>query len=320
MINKFLKVVIAAVVLSASGYASKASADLVESELTLTTYQWSATCYDCNWDIMGATPDEKYWTKVNGSITLDNYTFGTDISLDNFVSFSYDGLSKHLNPFTFGDASADFALNTINGALFEDATFFLDISATTTTNAPNAPIIKRLIRPVDLLQGLEDEHWRFLYLSNKICPFGSGYQAYRKCSSELDVHLFEGMSQDEYDAEMDGLEARLSAAVVWFHPAYQESEDNHVDAENRKIKDLNNMITKVYDADLLAYEMNKYRSMSISSSAWSIDVDLATADKGGRFVVDVPTQLPSSVPEPATLAIFALGIMGLVLRRFKKQS
>jgi hypothetical protein len=88
MINKFLKVVIAAVVLSASGYASKASADLVESELTLTTYQWSATCYDCNWDIMGATPDEKYWTKVNGSITLDNYTFGTDISLDNFVSFS----------------------------------------------------------------------------------------------------------------------------------------------------------------------------------------------------------------------------------------
>jgi hypothetical protein len=35
MINKFLKVVISAVILAASGYASKASAIFVESELSL---------------------------------------------------------------------------------------------------------------------------------------------------------------------------------------------------------------------------------------------------------------------------------------------
>ena len=29
---------------------------------------------------------------------------------------------------------------------------------------------------------------------------------------------------------------------------------------------------------------------------------------------------PTSIPEPSTLAIFALGMMGLVTRRFKKKS
>lgn len=48
-------------------------------------------------------------------------------------------------------------------------------------------------------------------------------------------------------------------------------------------------------------------------------------DKNSSFRADIAAYLvrtpdvPSEVPEPSTLAIFALGLMGLAVRRFKKQ-
>jgi hypothetical protein len=41
---------------------------------------------------------------------------------------------------------------------------------------------------------------------------------------------------------------------------------------------------------------------------------------GGAANLVTPWSGPFEVPEPSSLAIFALGIMGLALRRFKKQS
>jgi hypothetical protein len=49
-----------------------------------------------------------------------------------------------------------------------------------------------------------------------------------------------------------------------------------------------------------------------------VDMDVNTvAGYGGWLYQDSP---PESVPEPSTLAIFALGMIGLASRRFKKQS
>jgi hypothetical protein len=47
---------------------------------------------------------------------------------------------------------------------------------------------------------------------------------------------------------------------------------------------------------------------------------LALDENSPKFMRTVATTTLTSVPEPSTLAIFALGIMGLASRRFKKQS
>jgi hypothetical protein len=100
MLNKFLKVVISAVILSGSGYANIASAFVVDimptQEPLLTTYEWSARCFDCNYETRGDTPDSSMWTDVKGSLTLSDYTIGDDITFNNLYSFIYIGPSIHL--------------------------------------------------------------------------------------------------------------------------------------------------------------------------------------------------------------------------------
>jgi hypothetical protein len=44
--------------------------------------------------------------------------------------------------------------------------------------------------------------------------------------------------------------------------------------------------------------------------------------KSGLFAASFPTPSPknASIPEPSTIVIFAFGLMGLALRRFKQQA
>ncbi len=60
-----------------------------------------------------------------------------------------------------------------------------------------------------------------------------------------------------------------------------------------------------------------------SGSSWATSTTPQTSgdfSTAGSCNEDVGQVCSVSVPEPSTLAIFALGIMGLALRRFKKQS
>lgn len=54
-----------------------------------------------------------------------------------------------------------------------------------------------------------------------------------------------------------------------------------------------------------------------SNGDWGINISGVSSDLGRGARITLPT---TEVPEPSTLAIFALGLMGLASRRFKKQA
>jgi len=67
--------------------------------------------------------------------------------------------------------------------------------------------------------------------------------------------------------------------------------------------------------------MLSFSARTTSSGNVSFDGVGAMSDLGNGFLVDYSNGAASTaVPEPSTLAIFALGIMGLAARRFKKQA
>jgi hypothetical protein len=98
MLNKFLRVTLIGLFLSAFSFLPMAHAQqLIEiDDSDLVTFNWSATCFDCNYDIRGDTPDPSMWTDVKGSLTLSDYTIGDEITFNNLYSFIYIGPSIHL--------------------------------------------------------------------------------------------------------------------------------------------------------------------------------------------------------------------------------
>ena len=268
MINKFLKVVIAAVVLSASGYASKASADLVVSELTLTTYNWSATCYDCNYDKMGFTPEEDLdlWTEVQGTISLLDYEFGDEINNDNFSSFVYSGVSNWLPTFAVGSSpfeGLDYVVGGISGSIKKDGTFNLSLDV-------------YLSRLAQITVETEPEVNEIRYLPQNI----------------------------SININTDGL---------WDITAYEPKQQPMCQG--------NDIWDSMQNACINEEEAPPMRE---EPKLESPVVGIVLLDYGQDFVLsgfDTNNKGPiSEVPAPATLAIFALGLMGLGLRRIKKQS
>jgi hypothetical protein len=133
MINKFLKVAITTVVLSVSSYASKASQILlIGLEPSNTTYEWSATCYDCKeGNAINIRPDDQtLWQGVTGSITLKDYTLGDAITGTNLISFAYTGVSQFLPMFTIGTGEGfGFRAADVDGTLNAYGELTLELSA-----------------------------------------------------------------------------------------------------------------------------------------------------------------------------------------------
>jgi hypothetical protein len=295
MINKFLKVVISAVILSASGYASKATAIDIVSELSLTTYEWSATCYDCkDGNLINERPDDPMlWKEVTGSITLSDYTLGDDITSDNFYSFAYTGVSQFLPMFTVGTGeSFDFTTQAVSGKLLANADLTLEVLAMNNTPAPRAPLY--LVPP--RIESLVEDYDADYYLTFM--------NALQSCSSS-----FSEPELDECYQEAD--------------LAYDNMHDDIADAEDfiRSFNSSNELLKAEYETELELYV--KVIKLSVAPSDWSFGrFEGESLDIGSGFVVmGLPPVMPANqVSAPATLAIFALGLMGLGLRRINKQS
>jgi hypothetical protein len=301
MINKFLKVVISAVILSASGYANIASAIDIKimptQEPLLTTYEWSATCYDCkNGNIVNVRPDDRtLWKGVTGSITLSDYTLGEAITLNNFISFAYTGESQFLPMFTIGNGIGfDYSPWQVSGTLFANA----DLTFELTANNNFAPPLRPPVPVQYTLDELRDE----LYATNH----GIFEGALIFCDMEfagVDIH-----SRDRCYlfavADYNSVIERLLQEEVSVRLTYLESYAD---------------LLLQYD-NIMAIYVNQLH-LVVSLLHWEFgDYGLANLDVGEEFLVHMPFARFSTVNEPATLAIFALGLMGLVLRRFKKQS
>jgi hypothetical protein len=87
------------------------------------TYDWSATCYDCN----SAMGEYGEGVTVFGSMVLKNYILGNSFVDDNIVSFSYNGPSLHIDSFqvnNFNQGLDD--IYNISGLIREDLTFEIE--------------------------------------------------------------------------------------------------------------------------------------------------------------------------------------------------
>lgn len=96
--NKVLSNLLKSVVLIAS-LSQVAHANLITND-DYFTFNWSATCGDCNSQMGEFDVNENI--EVTGEIVLKNYTQGGEFIIDNLnlVSFSYNGPSIHLDAFS----------------------------------------------------------------------------------------------------------------------------------------------------------------------------------------------------------------------------
>jgi hypothetical protein len=195
MINKFLKIIISAVILSASGYANIASADVI-----LTEYEWNATCYDC----ANGPDDPTLWIGVTGSITLSDYTLGDDITSANFISFAYTGVSQFLPMFTVGTGeSFDFTTQAVSGKLYANADLTLELEAISTMPPPSAPTYSDVPTIENLVSDYDPDFENTYNFDLQACidlfyP-GTGY-AYEGCNDLAD-NRYRTMINDISDAK-----------------------------------------------------------------------------------------------------------------------
>jgi hypothetical protein len=297
MINKFLKVVISAVILAASGYASKASAIFVESEPSLTTYEWSATCYDCkDGNLINKRPeDPELWKGVTGSITLSDYTLGDAITSTNFVSFAYTGVSQFLPMFTVGTGEGfDFTTAFVGGTLYTNAELTLELLGDNSSPAPREPSYSVLPTLEDLVSGYDADSVGTYESTLIACRFnfsGNRWQE-NECRGNAEIAWFE-MREAIGAAEWHILQITVSNAEM--RSEYEKSNASYI----------------------------QQMLVTVTPAGWGFGpFPEQISDFGIEFkVLGLPTNAsPNQVTAPATLAIFALGLMGLASRRFKKQS
>jgi hypothetical protein len=313
MIHNFVKAVASSLILSVMTYTHIASADVIES-----TFEWSATCYDCNYFNRGTQPsDEGLFTVAGGSITLKDYTIGANISLDNFVSFNYDIKSMHLLPFTIGTGGeGTFSIVSVAGTVFGDATLTLSMAAISNLPVPPPPQAPSFGRHTndpttgELLMAIA--HARAdLAMFNELNNL-----EYRETpSNDSLVEEWESLTKKVMEAD-EAYATWINELSPFQSPMIQQELARYLVALDEW--------TTLYDVPAtveFAAEVN---------GDWRIDaglsrgLELETFDFGVgiEVVAGLPGKPkgPTLVPTPPSFAIFALGLIGLASRRFMRQS
>jgi hypothetical protein len=310
MIHNFVKAVASSLMLWVMTYTHIASADVIES-----TFEWSATCYDCNYSTRGEQPiDEGLFTVAEGSITLKDYTIGADISLDNFVSFNYDIASMHLLPFTIGTGGDDtFSIKSVSGAVFGDATLTLNMTAISNALVPPQPLAPRFDRHND---PKSEELARARAIATRNLALFMDNNKLERYEKPSDPAL-----RYEWNSLTEKVEIAEKAYAKWIDidgpkqsPTFLAEVDAHQVAWDEWYM-LHGVPARVEFAANI-------------DGSWRIDAgigrQLETFDFGAGIetVAGLPGKPtgPTPIPTPPSFALFALGLIGLASRRFMRQS
>ena len=293
MLHGFLKVVISSVILLASGFANIASASLIETALSETTYDWSASCYDCSLvkDYRGHQPDDTDWTTVTGSITLSNYTIGDFFDMKALVGFTYDGPSNHVVPLNLTHKSCmdGTCLANVSGKLFHNNNFFIELTYAQFTDREATLLTSRQSRREALRQPTYIE----------LISISDGIElVLKKCEKYADrdkYNICEKFQNNKIDNINEKRQIKNQDKLKKYDRKLNKIIDKYDRYFNKKAKDPMNVFFNNVDGE------------------WSIGGENMPWDFGTSAKL-------STVSEPSALVIFALGLIGLSFRRFKKQS
>ncbi|MFT6896880.1 MAG: hypothetical protein ACJA13_001285 [Paraglaciecola sp.] len=286
---KFLKLIFSVTILSTSCLLNIANATPIIS----TTYDWSASCYDCGVDDMGSKPkDTDLWTTVTGSITLADYTIGDTFDMEAFVGFTYEGPSKHVVPFNVTNEScmSGTCLANVSGKLFDSNSFYIELTYAQ-FDAKVAAILMKYTRLI--------ERYRHPRLADIV-------------------------SEDEADEYAADFCIEYITEVGKYEKCIAESLDR-VDIHNARVTRQNDIIVRKYAAyekkysSIHAKYFSKFNKGEVVVSFENANGEWSIGDSSSKFDFGISAVI-TPVNEPGALAIFTLGLMGLSFRRFKKQS
>ena len=91
-------------------------------------FTFTAICYDCTSNNPGEIGEESI---VTGTLTLTStYQVGTEFDLLDFFSFTYDGLSNHVEPFSYARQDISY----LDGQINSDGSFRINLEGSKSLN------------------------------------------------------------------------------------------------------------------------------------------------------------------------------------------
>jgi hypothetical protein len=318
--------------------ASAAQASVINS------FTWDAQCTDCFSETVGVANDAGS-TFVSGEISLADYNFGDPITTANFNSFTYNGPSRWIESFTVDSVDylsgmlTDTGLLSLQftstfGELTAEAITSADIEALTIAlqDAESAEHAVKLqvIAAAMRVNSLKADAARALS-DFRNGPNGDVYLNLINGQKSLTIAKAEGRDQTRALNQIAAAEENLST-IAEYQPvlAARKAVSDAIKANNAlygpqlsdaeaEVTSANRALNQAISEQARQEVANQaYRVNILQSGDWDIsllsqdfDVAIRPLDFGTAARV-----LP--VPEPSTLAIFALGIMGLASRKFKK--
>lgn len=310
----------------------------------INSFTWDAQCTDCFSETVGVA-NEAGSTFVSGEISLADYNFGDPITTANFNSFTYNGPSRWIESFTVDNVDYLSGMLTDTGLLsLQFTSTFGELTAEPITNAD----IEALTIALQDAESAEQEVDRKvnvaamrlsnlrLAASKALAEFREGpnnRDAYDKLLNgykNLTIAKAEGRDQTRALNQIAAAEENLSTIAAYqpvlaarkavsdaikANSALYGPQLSAADAEVRSANiALNQAISEQARQEVAnqAYTVNILQSGDWDISLLSQDFDVVRPLDFGTAARVLP------VPEPSTLAIFALGIMGLASRKFKK--
>lgn len=327
------------IILSFALLAGAAKASVISS------FTWDAQCTDCFSEAVGVA-NEAGSTFVNGEISLADYNFGDQITNENFNSFTYNGPSRWIESFTVDRVDNLTGMLTDTGLLsLQFISTFGELSGEPITDADIEALTS------ELNDAESAEHAIKLKVSaaamrvmNLERAASKALADFRKDPNNLDAHnklmngyknlaiaKAEGRNQTSALNQIAAAKEKLSTIAEYQSVlAAQKAVSDRKKADNALYwPQLSDAEAEVTSANIaLNQAISEQARQEVANQAYRVNI-LQTGDwdisllSQDRDVVLQPLDFGTAarilpVPEPSSLAIFALGIMGLASRRFKK--